>query len=258
MFEDLHHYAGGAAFSRAVTEAVSKHYGTAALSFLLKLVKQPPDWAANVVKRQQREFKAAHVPENAGGQVERAALRFALVGTAGEMATDCEITGWQPGEAMSAAAACFKAWLNQRGSSGNLEEVQMLAQIRRFFEVNGEARFTDWNRPVADDTHAPKTVNRAGYRRHIDAQDEEGRTIYTGEYYPEGDEKIAKDTEYYVFPVTFEQEVCAGFDYRAVCRLMADRGMLLTEGKSFKRKERLPGGEYPRCYRVTSKIFSDE
>ncbi|MGZ8983516.1 MAG: hypothetical protein ACXW11_06125 [Methylotenera sp.] len=133
----------------------------------------------------------------------------------------------------------------------------MLAQVRGFFELHGEARFTDWNRTVADDTHAAKTVNRAGYRKHTEAKDDEGLSIDTGRFYKEGDAKTAKDTEYYVFPTTFESEVCKGLDSRVVCRLLAAKGMLKKEGESFKRKERLPGGEHPRCYKITSAIFDD-
>jgi putative DNA primase/helicase len=259
MFEDLHQYAGGAVFSRAITEAVAKYHGTAALAFLQKLVQRPPDWAANAIKRGQREFKAEHVPDGAGGQVERAALRFALVGTSGELATSWEITGWQPGEAMAAATICFKAWLGQRGSAGNLEEVQMLAQVRRFFELHGEARFSDWERPASDTSqHPPRTINRAGYRKHSDAKDENGNKIYLDGLDRDGMERTATETEYFVFPETFKGEVCQGFDYRAVCKLLVRLGALSTEGKGYTRKERLPGGEgHMHVFRITPKLWSD-
>lgn len=259
IFEDLHQYAGGAVFSRAITEAASKDYGTAALGFLHKLVQRPPDWAANAVKRGQREFRAAHVPADAGGQVERAALRFALVGTAGEMATDWEITGWKPGEAVAAAAICFKAWLGQRGSSGNLEESQMLAQVRRFFELHGESRFSDWERPASDTSqHPPRTINRAGYRKHSDAKDAQGNKIYLDGVDGDGFERTAKETEYYVFRETFISEVCQSFDYRAVCKLLVRLGSLMPDGKGYTRKERLPGGEgESRIFRITPKLWGD-
>lgn len=47
MFEILHQYANGATFSKATTEGASKHYGTAALPFLEKLVEhgdKVPEW----------------------------------------------------------------------------------------------------------------------------------------------------------------------------------------------------------------------
>lgn len=249
MFENLHSYANGAAFSKAITEATSKHYGTASLPYLEKLIEHAdklPEW----IKKAQRDFAHAHVEESAGGQVHRAALRFALIGAAGELASKWQITGWQPGDAMSSAAACFKAWLAQRGGAGNLEELNMLAQVRRFFEAHGEARFTDWDRPVSNtDSHPPRTIQRAGYRRHVPAYDDAGKALYS-----DGERDI--HTEYFVFPETFKQEVCAGFDYRAVCRLLVRRGALMQEGKGFTRNERLPGGEgKAHIFRITHKLM---
>lgn len=250
MFENLHSYANGAAFSKAVTEAACKHYGTAAQPFIAKLVEHH-DKAADWIKKAQREFTHAHVDEGAGGQVHRAALRFALIGAAGELASKWEITGWQPGEAMKAAVTCYKAWLAHRGGAGNLEELNMLAQVRRFFEAHGEARFTDWDRPASNsEGHSPRTIQRAGYRKH----NKKTTDVIDGR----GDEIEATEThtEYYVFPETFKQEVCAGFDYRVVCKLLVKRGCLMVEGKSYTRKERLPGGEgTARCFRITHKLF---
>ena len=53
------------------------------------------------------------VPEAASGQVQRVAMRFAVVGAGAEIATKLGITGWVQGEAVSAAATCFKAWLRR-------------------------------------------------------------------------------------------------------------------------------------------------
>lgn len=254
MFENLHQYANGAAFSKGLTEATSKHYGTAAQPYIAKLVEHH-EKAAEWIKKAQREFAHAHVDDGAGGQVHRAALRFALIGAAGELATKWQITGWQPGEAMRAAVTCYKAWLVQRGGAGNLEELNMLAQVRRFFEAHGEARFTDWSRPASNsEGHSPRTIQRAGYRRHLTNE----KTIQDGR----GEDATLTNTrtEYYVFPETFKQEVCAGFDYRVVCKLLANLGCLMTEEVankvSYTRKERLPGGEgNMRCYRITHKLF---
>lgn len=249
MFENLHSYANGATFSKAVTEAACKHYGTATEPYIAKLVEHH-DKVADWIKKAQREFTHTHVDDGAGGQVHRAALRFALIGAAGELATKWDITGWQPGEAMKAAVTCYKAWLAQRGGAGNLEELNMLAQVRRFFEAHGEARFTDWDRTSNTDSHAPRTINRAGYRKNNPALDDEGTPIYVA-----GGDR-ATHTEYYVLPETFRQEVCAGFDYIAVCKLLVRHGCLMTESKGYTRNERLPGGEgKAHCFRITHKLF---
>lgn len=231
LFDTLNDYAGGAVFSKALTEAAGKYYGTPALAFIAKLVDHQ-DKLPEMVKKAQREFMADNLPENAAGQAHRAALRFALVGAAGEIASVWKITGWAKGEAMAAAGICFKAWLAHRGGAGNQEAAAMLAQVRQFFELHGDARFTAWER--ATDDHAPKTTNRAGFRRLVEA---------TGE------------TEYFVLPEVFKSEVCKGHDHMAVARLLADSGCLETEGRGYTRKERLPGMGNTRCYRITGELW---
>lgn len=276
MFEDLHQYAGGAVFSKAITDACGKNFGTAAEPFLLKLIDNSSK-VAGWVKNLQREFSQNHVESEAGGQVHRAALRFALIGAAGELATNWNITGWQPGEAMQAAATCFKAWIAQRGGAGNLEELNMMAQVRRFFELHGEARFTDWDRPASDtESHAPRTIQRAGYRRHIPAVDVDGKAIYLdsgdsqsdGGNYAKNDDPAsysqsssdgkmrAKHTRYYVFPEVFKSEICSGFDYRVICKIMIRKGSLIPDGKGFTKKVRLAGdAETTHCFVVTHKLW---
>ncbi len=255
VFDTLNGEANGATLSKSLTDMAAKYYGTPAISYLEKLVDNLQEIPARV-KQAQKLFLSKHLTDDAGGQANRAALRFALVAATGELATLWGITGWEQGEALKAAEICFNAWITQRGGAGNQEAAAMLAQVRLFFELNAEARFSDWNRSVADDSHAAKTINRAGYRKHTDTKDEQGNPIYTGEMYLEGDEKIAKHTEFYVLPSVFRQEICKGLDYQVVCRLLIEKGALVPEGKSFTRKERLPAGE-GRCYKITSKIFDD-
>ena len=167
-------------------------------------------------------------------------------GAAGEIATAWKITGWNLGEAMRAAEICFTAWLSQRGGAGNQEAAAMLSQVRQFFELHGDARFVDWER--ATDDHAPKTVNRAGFRKYRDASDESGQPIYD-------DGERAKEAEFYVLPETFRQEVCKGFDYKAVARLLSEHGHLMMDGANYTRKERLPIMGNVRCYRITPKLL---
>lgn len=234
LFDTLHDHATGAIFSKALTEAAGKYYGTPSHAFLEKLV-QHLDKLPELVKKGQREFLAKHLPVDAEGQANRAALRFALVGAAGEIATAWGITGWQLGEASDAAAICFSAWLGQRGGAGNQEQAAMLGQVRQFLELHGNARFEDWER--ATDDHAPKTVNRAGFRRTDAATDA---------------------TEFYILREVFRGEVCKGFDYKVVCRVLDSLGCLVTEGKSYDRKERLPLMGNTRCYRINANIWGGE
>lgn len=257
IFDDLHNHIGGAAFSKALNEVVGKHYGVASIAFLSKLVNNLDKISAHV-KKLQKEFTEKHLASDSGGQANRAALRFALIAAAGEIATVWGITGWASGEAIKAADICFKAWLTQRGGTGNAEERSMLVQVQRFFELHGESRFSDWERPASDTSqHAPKTVNRAGYRKHFDARDDAGEFVYTGDTYAQGDEKKARDTEYYVYVETFKAEICAGYDYKVVQKLLDKHGALVrpSAGKAYTRSERLPAEGKQYVYKISSKVF---
>lgn len=88
----------------------------------------------------------------------------------------------------------WRAWIG--------EDAQALAQVAHFLELHGSSRFAD----LAGDPDRV-VINRAGYRR----KDAEGRA------------------EYLVLPEVFKHEVCAGLDYRAVAKLLRDRGRLVTE-----------------------------
>ena len=245
LFDTLHEYASGSAFSKAITEAALKYHGTAGPAFIAEAVKHLGK-LPGMVKEAQRSFIEEHLSDDAGGQAHRAALRFGLAGAAGELATKWGITIWQSGEAMNAAETCFKAWLSQRGGAGNQETAAMLSQVRQFFELHGDARFTDWERAIDD--HAPKTINRAGFRKLRNAEDENGQAIY------EAGERVM-ETEFYVLQEVFVSEVCKGHDRKTVCRLLVDLGYLKMEGESFTRKERLPGIGNARCYRITPKLL---
>ena len=234
LFDTLHDYASGSVFSKALTEAALKYYGTPSVAFLHKLVEHL-DKMPGIIKRAQQQFIEQHLPKDAGGQTHRAALRFALVGAAGEIATVWGVTGWEQGSAMQSAATCFEAWMAQRGGAGNQEAAAMLSQLRQFFELHGDARFTDWAR--ATDDHAPKTVNRAGFRRFLEK---------TGE------------TEYYVLREVFRGEVCKGFDHRVIAKLLVGLDCLEMDGRNYDRKERLPSVGNTRCYRINAKLWSGE
>ena len=257
IFDTLHDHIGGAAFSKVLNEAVSKHYGVASIAFLNKLVDNL-DKISSHVKKLQKEFTEKHLSGDAGGQANRAALRFALIAAAGEIATVWGITGWSNGEAIAAADTCFKAWLSQRGGAGNQEHRAMLAQVQRFFELHGESRFADWERPASDTSqHAPKTLIKAGYRKHFDAKDAAGNVIYTGETYSDGDEKKARDTEFFVYTEVFRSEICAPHDYKIIQKLLDKHGALIrpNSGKAYTRSERLPAEGMQYIYRINSKVF---
>lgn len=162
IFNEVHGFAGGAALSEHLRDSMTKYHGTAFPAFLQKLLDSlAGDKRARFCEsliNQIASFKRHHLSDNAGGQVTRAAAKFALVGVAGELATRGGLTGWPKGEAMRAADACFKSWLDARGGEGNLEDKQMLAHVRSQLSKYSESRFKRWDTDESDaviDSHVP-------------------------------------------------------------------------------------------------------
>jgi putative DNA primase/helicase len=257
-FEDLHAMPGGATFAKHITWQAQTVYGATGRAWLQWCVDHADTLKASI-RTASNALAAAMMPANASGQVERVGARFALVGAAGELATAAGLTGWPAGESERAARACFESWLAARGGSGNGEVVAMLRQVRRFLEAHAEGRFSMWHR--GSDDHAPKTLQRAGVRRMLN---EAGQPIKTnsqfgtefGDRMPAGlGEEVS--FEYFILAETFRTEVCQGFDYKAVARVLLDHGCLAPEnGRAYDCKPRLPGVGLTWCYRVTPAIFA--
>lgn len=267
-FERLHELADGAAFSSHLAREAGLCHGAVGHAFLA--------WAAenaDTLGRRLRDsvnlLASSWMPSKASGQVARVAARFALVGVAGAMATEAGLTGWDEGESEDGAKACFDAWLLARGGAGNGEVTAMLRQVRGFLEAHGEGRFTWWHR--ATDDHNAKTLQRAGFRRLIDADGKPLKIQKTG--YTPGTSKEDKElydtmtaidgeetrVEYFVLPEVFRSEICRGFDYKAVCKVLLQHGCLKpAKGREYDAKHRLPGLGPAWCYQFTPAIMELE
>ena len=256
-FEYLHGHNGGSDFSRYITGQAASVYGAPGRAWLEHLTTYADTLKASICSA-AAALATEMVPQAASGQVERVGARFALVGAAGELATTAGLTGWPAGESKRAAMACFTAWLAARGGKGNGEVVAMLRQVRRFLENHGDGRFAMWHRGADD--HAPKTLNRAGVRRMVNADGEPIKT--NNQHAQDFGERMPADMgegvsyEYFIQAETFRSEVCQGFDYQAVCRVLLDHECLVPDkGRPFDCKPRLPGVGLTRCYRVPPLIF---
>jgi putative DNA primase/helicase len=256
-FENLHDHAGGAAFAKHITHQAQAVYGATGRAWLEWLTTNADTLKASI-RNASAALAAQLIPEAASGQVERVGARFALVGAAGELATAAGLSGWPVGESERAARACFNAWLVARGGIGNGEVVAMLRAVRRFLETHGEGRFAQWHRGADD--HAPKTLQRAGVRRMLN---EAGEPIKTNSQHGAefGDRMHAAtgesvSFEFFILSEAFRAEVCQGFDYKAVARVLLDHGCLMPDkGRPFDCRPRLPGMGLTWCYRITPAIF---
>ena len=231
VFEDLHGFKDGGAFSDYLKDVSRKFYGTPIRSFLSGITGILGN-IKSFIRTGMDDFHSNNLPEGSEGQVKRVADRFALIACAGELATLLGITGWPEGEADKAASVCFNAWLQHRGGSGNQERHQILSQVMQFFEAHGSSRFEPFE---ADDSI--RIVNRVGFRKEEDG-----------------------DTRFLVLPESFKAEVIKGLNLQTATRILIEAGWLIPDpdGAHIPQRERLPGLGRKRVYVFTSAVFGKE
>lgn len=225
VFEDLHGAANGAEFAKALDRAINRHYGVAWPAFVQRLASER-NAVTDELHAAFKVFGSRFLTDAAAGQARRLADRFAIVGAAGELATEWGITGWPPGAAMEAAGVMFNAWLSNRGGEGKYEEREALAQVREFLQRYAESAFSDWDRPGVDtDKHASVRSDRAGYRRYRGSGED-------------------AELEFYIFNEVWRSRVCKGLDPIFVGRVMLDRGFVKRGERDHQGKVKTPEGRH--------------
>ncbi len=230
LFENLHGYKSPAVFADALKKATDRYHGAVGRAWLERLVadrEQLADALPGIIAK-----FATIAGEGATGQVVRVAKRFGAVAAAGELATRYGLTGWQEGEAIAAAKACFLSWLEGFGGGKALhEERAILAQVQAFIEAHGDARF---QRLDIDDDRTIR--DRVGFvRQRNDA------------------------TEYLILPEAFRREVCKGFDPKAAIRVLRDAGWLVPGGDGRPtRSERVSGYGTVRVFLLRPSFLSGD
>jgi putative DNA primase/helicase len=139
-WDNLHGFNNGAAFSDAIRKAVSANHGKAGRAFLEKLTLDKQDFSERL---ESIKLMPGFSLETGHGQDKRVAARFALIGMAGEIATEYGLTGWPTGEALQAATIGLQAWRSMRGGSNNDERNAIPNQILEFIEKHGDSRFSN-------------------------------------------------------------------------------------------------------------------
>lgn len=218
-WDDLHGAGSAAAFSDGLKRAAAQHYGVVGRAFLEKLTHDTRDFCALLEEAKTLPIFSA---EGGEGQDKRAAARFALIGLAGELATEYGVTGWQEGEAIHEAAEGFRLWQSMRGA-GNDERRQIAERISGFLERHGDGRFSDAN---ARDEISVK--DRAGWWR----DSSEGRE--------------------YLLTAEGMREALKGFDFNRALDVLEELGALPKPVADGKRARLLRiGGQRPvRLYAI--------
>ena len=216
LFEELHGYPGGNAFSIALKDISRAHCGHAGREFLryvtanMDAIKQD---VSGVLSEATALLLKEACPEGCDGQVQRVAQRFALCAYAGHLAVLAGLFGDAIDAERSIRAGirkCFAAWVEGRGGTAAGEDMAILQDVTRFFEQHGSSRFQlilpDGQAWTTNSTE--KVMNQCGYR--------------------------APDARFFfVMRESFRRDVCAGHDAKRAASLLHRRRHLRKNGDKY-------------------------
>jgi uncharacterized protein (DUF927 family) len=219
---------GAGRLTDAIKSAAVTAYGTAGPAFIQHLITQD-DKQLSKSRKNIDAFARKLAGDGCGDQVNRAAMKFALIAFAGEKAASFDIVPWQRGEAITAAAWAFERWVARRGGTGAHEDRQAIEQVRRIIERYGEGRFQRTDASLSD------VRDRLGWRKG------------------EGAER-----EWWIPTETWKAEICNGLDPSFVAKTLASLGMLRRrDERRLQCTVRIGKDQVIKAYVLTSAILDD-
>ena len=166
------------------------------------------------------EFKT-RLPLITNGQVERVIEHFALAAAAGELAIQAGILPWPSGQALTSTYNVFIAWYDNFNMLTKPIEDQIIECLFSVLERQGKSGF----KPYRDAYGAVGNLGDCfGYRQQL------GSTLEL------------------ILPKDGFCKLFQGFPYMTCCKILADRGMLLKDGRNCMTKRSIPGNPHSRCY----------
>lgn len=221
VFDTLHGHATSADLHRHLTMAINEHHGLAGIEFVKRLVGEDELRIQSRFKDLRTQFSTASPQGN------RIADRFALIATAGELATEYKLLPWQQGEALAAMRQLFIEWLATAGG-GEAEDRRVMRQLADFIERHSN-RFAELRAGM------PKPPNCAGYLQ----RDTGGKQAL------------------YLFNRSGLAEACPGLGLDRVVRILSAAGVIATHDRGRQTKKiRLPDGGMLNAYAIDPNMLS--
>lgn len=229
IFENLHGFPDGKALAEHLHSAALRVFGSPFRVFLSQFTQKYTTHRQTVLLH-LADVERLLCPDKNDGQINRAAKRFALFATAGELAISFGVFPWEAGTAITAARTCFQDWLAFRGGVGTLEAREAIRRIRAFISANRTSRFEEWEKDKG-----PEVVhNSVGFRREKDGV-----------------------LEFMVTRDSFRNELCLGGNPKTVAAVLSQAGYLETDSQGNFMKTHNPPrlGKTARFYTVNGNIL---
>lgn len=211
---------------------IADNYGVAGIAWLEYLTANKHQ-VIHIAQQLLEEYRNQLIGDQTEGHILRVANYFALVATAGEIASRANITGWMSGHSFNAVRKIYEQWLGSFKHVGDYENREILMHVKSFFEANETSRFES---VTPDVQHAERINNRVGYWKIV------------------ADIKI-----FYVLGEQFKNEVCKGYDSRKVAKVLLDSNFLDHDTGKTTKTTRLPCRSTPlRVYAIKESILGYE
>lgn len=161
LFIELHGFASPGELSDALKHNAKLTYGAPMRRFLEKIIEDR-DVAVSKVREGMKKSMDKNMPVGAGGQVQRALNKFALIAATGELAIELGIFPYERGETRKSARLWFNIWLEQRNGTEDAEILAALSTLKKHFDsCKGQYMLRDW---VETDPLAKQPREIAGYK----------------------------------------------------------------------------------------------
>jgi uncharacterized protein (DUF927 family) len=239
IFDTLHGFKDGAAFSKYLKEMANKYCGTLGDAWLDTLTKNQERILKLIKEHMQTFIDNTPLEPKADKQVGRVIEHLSIMAGAGETAIEAGILNWEKGSAIKACQTLLNSWIGQRGGLESYEVIKFKEEVTNLLLEHGTMRFEMIGQKVRESYDAratqqgsdpvkPRTKDRLGFSKEI-----KGVTEYT---------------EYYAFTEIFDRELIRGRDKKMLLTALVDAGILERDKDQFSQSKRLPGLGTKRVY----------
>lgn len=219
LFENIFDFDSSAAFAKYLNDVCKHYYGTASRVFIEILSQTEWDEIRHDCRVYREEFTSQYTPMGVDSQVKRVADRFGMLAAAGLFASRFRVIGLTQDEIFSGLSKCFKDWLANRETGGDLELYKGMQQVVRYFQQN-IPRFNEIIRG-----HKSEDVL------------DENKSSFLSVGYKRKD--LNNNWEYLVTLELFKKEICKGYDYQTIASELIKRGLLIPDGKRLNKITRI-------------------
>ena len=239
IFDNIHQFENSKEMANYLNTSSSEYYGTAGeklLSLLVSKVKNSQKQLKDEICELKTKFKKTF-KFNKNPQVERVADSFSFLAACGELAIKYEIFPFNEGDCFEGVRNSFWIWYNYKDRTDLSDDVRIIQNIRNYFEKYGNTKFINFTNlheneilPLELDLKT-QSWSQAGYRGN-----------YNG--YP----------CWFLYPGVFKDEVCRGFNFNRVKKILKDKGYLIpSQSENFITKRF--GKETKRVYVISESIL---